>query len=129
MGAYAELWDGLRGYYASFSKERKSAGFSAAMALSFLFGVNLASIVSILLLASGQFIYFDWLFGNTVVLLLFGISDAYAHVRFAKSTGRYNSTDPPQSTTWKRVLTIYAVVTAALFVSAIAVAYFNRVSA
>ena len=117
---YETLFDGLRGWYASYATERSYAGFSAAMALSFLFCVNLISLVTIcLLLLDGNLHRVGWLIGNKLLCLLIGVGIATVHVRYAKSTGRYYSTEPPRTPRWKRPLILYCLVTAVFLIGAL----------
>lgn len=123
---YTELFDGLRGYYASYPTRRKAAGFHAAMSLSFLACCNLSSITTLADFALHRNI--DWtleLAGKKALLLAVGVVVALAHVWFGKSTGLYASKAPAKSARWKRQITLYACVSAILFLSMLGVVLFT----
>ena len=124
---YGEMFDGLRGYYCSFPGERKFAGFSAAMALSFLFNINLFSVAVLSMFVSGRMDYLPRLAGNKILLLIAGTAIAVAHVQFAKATGRYTATDPPPSARWKWLLIVYGGITISLVVGAMMAVFASRV--
>ena len=121
---YTELFGGLRGYYASYPNRKGSAGFEAAMTLSFIGCINVGS-----LLVLGNFIFdrdtqwADALFANKLLLLVVGIGVVALHVGFAKTTGKYASVEPVTTVRWKRYLVIYGCCSALAFAAAITIAF------
>jgi hypothetical protein len=59
-------------------------------------------------------------------LILCGAAVGYAHIQFAKHTGRYHCTDVSASPRWKVYLRLYAGLSAALLIGAITVALLSR---
>jgi hypothetical protein len=124
---YAEIFDGLRAYYARLPNRRNAAGFESAATLSFIFGANAASLLTVgdYLLNGNQ----NWsmhLFGYKSLVLLFGCVVAYAHVLFGKHTGRYNSVEPARSSRWKRYLFVYVCASIALTLGTILLTVLTR---
>jgi hypothetical protein len=127
MGLYLALFDGLRGYYCRYPKERGAAGFSAASTLSFLFGINLMGTFIISdYLVSGNVAALDVAYHYRWSLLALGLVVFYAHVKWAKSTGRYDSKEPSHDPTWVRKLALYSVVSGGLFIGSIMCAFASR---
>ena len=124
---YDILFDGLRGYYCSYSRERNSAGYSAAATLSFLFSINLmGGAVIAAFLASGDLSHLDGLFDHRLILLPIGVAIFAAHVLYAKSTSSYDSKEPCRVVNWQRLMWAYVGVTGFIFVSAMACALASR---
>ena len=95
---YTALFDGLRSYYAGYPSRRGTAGFDAAMSLSFVCCVNVASLFVVGdFLLNGSSARTLELFGNRSLLLALGMAIAVLHVAFAKRTGRYKSVVPVES--------------------------------
>jgi hypothetical protein len=121
---YTEIFDGLRNYYAGYESRRAAAGFNAAMAMSFLFCITITAALPIAdYFINGSIEWSVALFANKPLLILAGIIIAYAHVRFGKRTGRYNSAEPAPAPHWKAYLSLYATGTTLLFVVAIFLAF------
>jgi hypothetical protein len=124
MTAYAQIFEGLRGYYAKYPSRRGAAGFHAAMTMSFICGIALAGGITVTDYLLHRNI--DWsvaLSGRKFLLLLAGVVIAYAHVQFGKSTGRYTSVAPAEPSRWKRYLCIYAGFSGLLFAGALILAF------
>jgi hypothetical protein len=121
---YTELFDGLRGYYASYRSRRADAGYNAAMTLSFIFGCNLGSVITLTDFALHKNLTWSVeFFANKVLLVGIGIGIAFAHVLFGKRTGRYSSIDPSNSSKWKGYMWVYASASIFLLLSSIIVAF------
>ncbi len=117
---YIAIFDGLRIYYARYPSRRASAGFHAAMSMSFLFCCSLIGATTIAdYLVSGNLERVTVFYGNKFALLCVGGAIAYAHVLFAKSTGRYNAVDGAAPPHWKSYLSAYTGLAAALTVAAV----------
>jgi hypothetical protein len=124
---YAEIFDGLRAYYAGFPSRRATAGFNAAATLSFVFGANAASLLTVGdYLLNGNQKWSMHLFEYKSLFLLFGGVVACAHVLFGKHTGRYNSVEPARSSRWKRYLAIYVCCSVALTIGTIILTVLTR---
>jgi hypothetical protein len=124
---YSEVFDGLRAYYCGLPNRRSTAGFNSAATLSFIFGVNAASLVTVgdYLLTGNQ----NWsmrLFEYKGLILLFGGVIAYGHVLFGKHTGRYYSLEPAKSPRWKRYLFVYVCGSIALTLGTIILTVLTR---
>ena len=123
---YAEIFDGLRGYYAGFESRRDSAGWHAAMSMSMFCCLDVGAAIPIAdYLIYGGHDLAGVLYENKLGVLLIGVAIAYAHVLFGKHTGRYKSLEPARSSRWKRYLFIRASITAALMLTAILIAVFT----
>ena len=117
---YTAMFDGLRSYYARYPSRRDAPGFYSAMSLSFICGLNLASLFTLGdYLLNANVDRSAGLYEHKLLLLTVGLAIAYLHVLFAKQTGRYTSLDPVESSRWKRYLVIYGGCSFALFVAAI----------
>lgn len=124
---YAELFDGLRGYYASYRSRRADAGFHAAMTLSFIFGCSLGSVITLADFALHKNLAWSAeFFANKVLLVGIGIGIACAHVLFGKYAGRYSSIDPSNSSKWKGYMWVYACASIVLLVSSIIVVLISK---
>lgn len=124
--AYVQLFDGLRGYYCSRRNGAKQPGFQAAMSLSFLCGVNIACVALIVPFALGRNDIVESIFANRLLALPIGAAVAYAHVVWAKRTGRYNSNGPAVHAAWGRTLAVYVTITTLLVVVALTMTAINR---
>jgi len=121
------MLDGLRSFYSRREDEGSASAFSAAMLLSFLCGVNLVSITTLLdALIHGHVTIVPWLGHHAAVLVAIGIAIAWSHVAFAKRTGVYYRKGPPLSANWSRVFVRYCVVTGLLFCGSLLTAYLTR---
>jgi hypothetical protein len=127
MGFYFTLFDGLRGYYCRYPKERGAAGFSAASALSFLFGINLMGAIVIGdYLMNSNLVALDLIYRYRWFLLALGLVVFYVHVKWAKSTGTYDSKEPSRDPNWLRKLAFYAVLSGGVFIGSIVCAFASR---
>lgn len=123
---YAEIFDGLRGYYAMYENRRAAAGFHAAMTMSFICSINIGVIIALVdYFVNGNLSRSVAFFQNKILLILVGIGIAYAHVLFGKYTGRYDSVDPAKSSRWKRYLIVYGCTSAALLFGAVSASLFT----
>ena len=117
---YTAIFDGLRIYYARYQSRRAAAGFHAAMSMSFLFCCSLiAGTIIADYLVNGSVESIPVIHSNKFALLLVGGAVAYAHVIFAKSTGRYNDIGSVAPAHWKAYLSAYCCLAAGLLAIAL----------
>jgi hypothetical protein len=96
------------------------------MTMSFIFCIALAGGVTVTdYLVHRNIDRSVVLFGHKFVLLLAGVAIAFAHVRFAKSTGRYTSVAPAEPSRWRQYLCVYAAISILLFTGALVVAIYS----
>lgn len=126
---YIEILDGLRSHYEKRLKDKGSAGYHAAMSMSFLFGLSAAAIFIIVdAFRSRRLHGLMWLYDHKVWLVVFGIVTAWAHVQYAKTKHVYDKTGPPMSSLWRPWFIGYCIFAALLIVCALWLTYQARVS-
>jgi hypothetical protein len=127
MRYYLAFFDGLRGYYCRFPNERSAAGLSAASALAFIASIFVAAAVMLVavMLGGAQLLvrvtgpYRWW-------CLPIGLLIQYAHVKWAKSTGLYESKGPVSDPSWRRPFVLYVSLTGLVLVSALVSVYISH---
>lgn len=124
---YIEMFDGLRSYYERRLGTNGSAGFQAAMSLSFLFGICAAALqVLIDAYITGSLQGTMWLYDHKLLIIVFGILTAWAHVRYAKYRNVYDTVGPPMSKSWMPWLVGYCITAGLLSLGAVWTAYLAR---
>lgn len=124
---YLEMFDGLRGFYARKEGERSSPAFSAAMALSIMFEINVVSLITIHEFAFfHSFTFVEWVVNHKVVMVLAGTVIAWLHVAVGKSTGVYYRQGPTQFAGWARLWIVYTILTLAGFVASLILAFLGN---
>lgn len=117
---------GITRYYANHASRREAAGFHAAMSMSFLCCIALASGITLPdYFLHGNIERSVVLFAPKFTLLLLGLAIAFSHVQFAKATGHYHTFVPPEPSPWRLYLCVYAAITILLFVGALVVAIYK----
>jgi hypothetical protein len=124
---YIEMLDGLRSYYEKRLKNNESAGFQAAMSMSFLFGLCAIAIFILCdLQYNGRWFATMWLYEHKLAVLAFGILTAWAHVQYAKYHNVYSKVGSPISSAWRPWLVGYSLVACLLTVVALWATYLAR---
>lgn len=124
---YFEMLDGLRGHYEKKLGAKRSAGYQAAMSLSFLFGITIVAIFIIADAAlTGSLHGTMWLYEHKIIILAFGVLTAWGHVRYSKLHGVYNKKGPATSKSWRAWFVGYCMVSVILSGSALLTAYLVR---
>lgn len=124
---YLEMFDGLRSHYEKRLSTKGSAGYQAAMSLSFLFGISAAAV---LIIIDAHFTHdlhgVMWLYDHKALVVVFGILTAWAHVQYAKYRNVYNKVGPPMSRSWRPWFAGYCIVAALLSLIALWTVYVAR---
>jgi len=123
---YAEIFIGLRSYYARYPNRRKDAGFHAAMTMSFLFSV--ASVSAFVLVdygLHGILFWADAVFSRKFFMLLIGAAVAFTHVFYGRYVDQHASAAPSSASRWKAYVFAYAGVAGVLLAGAISVAFMS----
>jgi hypothetical protein len=125
---YIEILDGLRSHYEKRLKNSGSAGYQAAMSMSFLFGVCAAAIFIIIDVFLSQNLHgLMWAYDHKLLVVAFGVVTAWAHVQYAKTKLVYNKSGPPISSLWRPWFVGYCFAAALLSVFALWLVYQARV--
>jgi hypothetical protein len=120
---YGDIFDGLRSYYEQHEGGKSSPAFSAAMALSFVACLNLASAVILVDHLSGDRVWLvARLLENKLLALGVGVLVAAAHVVGAKHAGLYTRLGPARRAAWKTMFIVYASGSALTLLTAMAIA-------
>ena len=121
---YAEMIDGLRSHYETRTKDKASAGYHAAMSMSFLFGVCAAALCVVVDGAlTGELGFVIWAHDHWPLIALFGVGTAWGHVRYAKHRNVYHNVGPPKSSAWRSWFAAYCMTALVLLLMAVVMAY------
>lgn len=113
---FAEMFDGLRGFYARAEGADSAPAFSAAMLLAFMCSVNTASLIIIFDLAvHGRLVFVSWMLGHKMIVIAGSVVIGIIHVAAAKRSGLYNRSGPALHTNWAQPFRWYCLITAILF--------------
>ena len=124
---YIEILDGLRSHYARRLTTKGSAGYQAAMSLSFLFGICTAALLIIIDASfTGGLHVAMWFYDHILLVVAFGILTAWAHVQYAKYWDVYNKIGPPISSSWRSWFVAYCIIASVLSLLALLTAYLVR---
>jgi hypothetical protein len=120
---YGDIFDGLRSYYEQREGIKSSPAFSAAMALSFIASLNLASAVILIDYLAGDRAWLGArLMENKLLVLGVGGVMAAVHVIGAKHTGLYTRLGPARRPAWKTMFLVYVSASAVTLLTVMTVA-------
>jgi hypothetical protein len=117
LNLYAEIFDGLRGYYVRKKGDSSGASFMAVSALSALLVFNVGVTLSLVdILIFGRLVAAPWVLSNRAWIVLASVGAFFLNRGIAKATGVYGRRGPARTTRWVVPFQYYLVATAINFV-------------